>query len=418
MHNRPIEQVMVLSGGGARGAYQVGVCKHLYSTGWEPDMVLGNSIGATNGAILVAPNYDAVQDPHVREQIETPADLLEYVWLNHMLNLKLYTSFWPSIEPSRAVSQPPHLPLPELFDVLRDPDAHPQAFEDLVDQVQQELGPEIAEFTDSVSATVTAETRAAGLPERAATRGLLKFVLGLFKGRLRLPALIPRPGWHRVLEEYVDWDRLNDSEATCFGVASTDVTTGALQMFWNHLPPGAQGRETHIHVRHVLSSSSIPGVYPATKAEASAGEARYRWDGVLVANVPIAPAVDLIESVERVVVVLMAPWSERPEGPGFPPSEEETPVSGQAADEYVPTVGDALKRHLDWWMLAPLRSELRKLTDPLQRDKVKIVWPEALAQPGSPIDYLTNPLSIVDYRRDRNEQLIEVGRQDANNQGL
>jgi len=414
MTNQPIEQVLILSGGGARGAYQVGVCKHLYANTWEPDMILGNSIGATNGAILVAPNYDAVQDPEARAQIETPADLLDHVWRNHMLNLQLYTGLWPSLEPSRAMSQPPQLPLPELFDVLQDPDAHPQAFEELVDRVQQELGPEIEELT----ATVTAGTRAAEPLERAATRGLLKVALGLLKRRLRLPALIPRPGWRRVLEEYVDWDKLNDPEAAYFGVASTDVTTGALQMFWNHVPLGARGKETYIQVRHIMSSSSIPGVYPATKAEASQGEARYRWDGALVANVPIAPAVDLIEEAERVVVVLMTPWSEHPEGPGFPPSEEELPVSNQAADEYVPSVGDALKRHLDWWMLAPLRSEIRKLTDPVQRDKVKIVWPKALAQPGSAIAYLTNPLSIVDYREDRHEQLIAEGRKDAEGLGL
>ena len=137
----------------------------------------------------------------------------------------------------------------------------------------------------------------------------------------------------------------------------------------------------------------------------------------MVANVPIAPAFDLIDSVERIVVVLMAPWSEHPEGPGFPTSDEEGAIAGQAADEAVPTVGDALKRHLDWWMLAPLRSELRKLTS-AQRDKVKIVWPKDLAQPGSEIAYLTNPLSIVDYRADRNEQLIAVGRKDAQELGL
>ena len=413
MGNRPITRILVLSGGGARGAYQVGVCKHLYSVGWVPDMVLGNSIGATNGAILVAPNYAAVQDQQARARIGTPADLLEHVWLSDMLNLRLYTSFRPSMEPSRAALPPSQPSLLDVVDVLRDPEANSEVFEGLVDMVQEGLGPEIAELTREV----TAVTRSAEPPERELTRGVLKFVLGFFKKRLALSALIPRPGWHEVLEEYVDYGTLGGPDATCFGIASTDVVTGALQMFWNHLPPGAAGKATTIGVRHILSSSSIPGVYRATQAEASQGEARYRWDGVLVANVPIAPALDLIEGAERIVVVLMSPWSEYPEGPGFPPPGEEETVSGQAAGATEPTVGDALKRHLDWWMLAPLRSELRKLTQ-AQREKVKIVWPKDLARPGSGIEYLTNPLSIVDYRQDRNEQLIAVGRQDAANLGL
>ena len=413
MHNRPIERILVLSGGGARGAYQVGVCKHLYDVGWVPDMVLGNSIGATNGAMLVAPDYDAVQDPQAMARIETPADLLEHVWLTDMLNLNLYVPFWRSMEPSRAAAPPLQPALLGLAGVLQDPKANPEAFEGLVDVVQEELGPEIDELTREV----TVETRSAERPERELSRGLLKLVLRLIKKSFSLPALVPRPGWREVLEEYVDYVALGDPEAAYFGIASTDVATGALQMFWNHLPLDTWGEEVAVQVRHILSSSSIPGVYRATKAEASQGEERYRWDGVLVANVPIAPAFDLIDSVERIVVVLMAPWSEHPEGPGFPTSDEEGAIAGQAADEAVPTVGDALKRHLDWWMLAPLRSELRKL-DPVQRDKVKIVWPKDLAQPGSDIAYLTNPLSIVDYRADRNEQLIAVGRKDAQEMGL
>ena len=412
MHNQPIKRILVLSGGGARGAYQVGVCKHLYAAGWVPDMVLGNSIGATNGAVLVAPNYDAVQDPQARARIETPADLLEHVWLTDMLNLKLYVPFWRSMEPTRAAAPPSQPPLLGLADVFDDPEGNPEAFEGLVDIVQEGLGPEIAELTQEV----TAVTRSAELPERQLSRGLLKFVLRLIKRSFGLPALIPRPGWREVLEEYVDYVALGGPDAAYFGIASTDVATGALQMFWNHLPLDTWGTEAAIQVRHILSSSSIPGIYQATKAEASQGEARYRWDGALVANVPVAPALDLIDGAERIVVVLMTPWSEHPEGPGFPPPEEDA-VAGQAADEIVPTVGDALKRHLDWWMLAPLRSELRKLT-PAQRDKVKIVWPRDLAQPGSAIEYLTNPLSIVDYREDRNLQLIAEGRKDAENLGL
>src|SRR5437764_12906124 len=44
--------VLVLQGGGALGAYQVGVYQALHEAGLEPDWVIGTSIGAINGAII------------------------------------------------------------------------------------------------------------------------------------------------------------------------------------------------------------------------------------------------------------------------------------------------------------------------------------------------------------------------------
>ncbi|HUK03853.1 MAG TPA: patatin-like phospholipase family protein [Burkholderiales bacterium] len=43
---------LVLQGGGALGAYQVGVYEALHESGVEPDWVIGTSIGAINGAII------------------------------------------------------------------------------------------------------------------------------------------------------------------------------------------------------------------------------------------------------------------------------------------------------------------------------------------------------------------------------
>ncbi len=48
-----IEQtVLVLQGGGALGAYQLGVYQALHEAGLEPDWVIGTSIGAINGALI------------------------------------------------------------------------------------------------------------------------------------------------------------------------------------------------------------------------------------------------------------------------------------------------------------------------------------------------------------------------------
>ena len=45
---------LVLSGGGAKGAYQVGALKALQELGTTIDVVAGASIGALNGAVLVS----------------------------------------------------------------------------------------------------------------------------------------------------------------------------------------------------------------------------------------------------------------------------------------------------------------------------------------------------------------------------
>jgi len=46
------QTVLVLQGGGALGAYQVGVVQALHEAGIEPDWVIGTSIGAINGALI------------------------------------------------------------------------------------------------------------------------------------------------------------------------------------------------------------------------------------------------------------------------------------------------------------------------------------------------------------------------------
>ena len=57
-HPLPGQAVLVLQGGGALGAYQIGVYRALHESGIEPDWVIGTSIGAIN-ASLIAGNAPA-----------------------------------------------------------------------------------------------------------------------------------------------------------------------------------------------------------------------------------------------------------------------------------------------------------------------------------------------------------------------
>jgi NTE family protein len=51
-HNNKAQVVLVLQGGGALGAYQVGVYQALHEAGVEPDWIIGTSIGAINAALI------------------------------------------------------------------------------------------------------------------------------------------------------------------------------------------------------------------------------------------------------------------------------------------------------------------------------------------------------------------------------
>ncbi len=71
----PGQVVLVLQGGGALGAYQVGVYEALHDAGIEPDWVIGTSIGAINAA-LIAGNAPADRMGRLNafwEHVEQPA---------------------------------------------------------------------------------------------------------------------------------------------------------------------------------------------------------------------------------------------------------------------------------------------------------------------------------------------------------
>lgn len=55
----PGQVVLVLQGGGALGAYQVGVYQAMHEAGIEPDWIIGTSIGAINGAIIAGNRVEA-----------------------------------------------------------------------------------------------------------------------------------------------------------------------------------------------------------------------------------------------------------------------------------------------------------------------------------------------------------------------
>lgn len=73
MHVLPGKVTLVLQGGGALGAYQVGVYQAMHEAGIEPEWVIGTSIGAINGAIIAGnkPEHRLVQLGRFWETMQT-----------------------------------------------------------------------------------------------------------------------------------------------------------------------------------------------------------------------------------------------------------------------------------------------------------------------------------------------------------
>ncbi len=113
----PPEVAFVLGGGGHRGAYEVGMLTALTEQGIRPDVVLGTSIGAVNGAAIArSPNTDGVA-------------LLEQAWIDLNFGDVFPGSLWSRAR--SAVRQRTYLhandQLREWLEGLLDDDA----FEDL-----------------------------------------------------------------------------------------------------------------------------------------------------------------------------------------------------------------------------------------------------------------------------------------------
>lgn len=122
-HSLPGQVVLVLQGGGALGAYQLGVYQAMHEAGIEPDWVVGTSIGAINGAIIAGNRPEQrMARLHAfwdRMEIEGSAwfgagqDGVAGVWVNQVMsNLRTISGGLPGFfRPSVAGMMGVHAPL-------------------------------------------------------------------------------------------------------------------------------------------------------------------------------------------------------------------------------------------------------------------------------------------------------------------
>jgi NTE family protein len=247
------KRALVLSGGGARGAYHVGVLEALVAHGWMadgkgPDIIAGTSIGAINAAAIASGRTIAELKRrwlgmHTEDVHQLSPDLPPLARpLARLLLRSILTS----------EDHAPHEPLPE-----------------------ENMSLTLGGFRDRVSALFTAQ------PFRS---------------------LLDTAPWRHTLASWMDFERINSPDAPALLLTATDVQTGALRTFCNRTIDGRP--HDVIAMEHLLASSSIPMVYPWTEIDG----AKY-WDGAVLSNTPLGPIIDLAGDDDlEILVVLMTPW--------------------------------------------------------------------------------------------------------------
>jgi NTE family protein len=360
------KKALVLSGGGGRGAYHIGVIEQLVASGWMqdgkgPDIIAGTSIGAINAAALASGL--------------TVAQLKER-WL------KMHTE-----EVHRLSRDVPPASRPLLRWLLR-----------------------------SVLTSEDHGGASAALPEdqrHLSAQGLFDRLGELFRVH-PFRSLLDTAPWRKTLSEWMNFERINSSEAPALLLAATELQTGALRVFCNR-ELNDRPADT-ITLDHLMASSSIPIVYPWTEI----GAGKY-WDGAVLANTPLEPVIDLAkDETLDIVVVMMTPWN-------VDPDTMRTQTRQMPKD-----VVQALSLTLDWALLASYRVAFEMLEHRNQLAEAAARLERAAQQSGDQTLLLSMPIPrrvalptviapqtlmpldwIIDYETANHQTLFAMGKADA-----
>jgi NTE family protein len=204
LSDAPFDIVLVFQGGGALGAYQVGVYEAMHEMGIEPDWVIGTSIGAINGALIAGNRPD-----------------------ERLVKLE---EFWRRMEKRRATFWPSTMG----FD-------HPASL------MMNALAPSHAIISGGIPDFFQ--------PNPAAWFNA-KSALGIEKA-----AYYDTEPLRRTLVELADFSRL-DHEEKCdvrLTVGAVNGSTGAMRYF--------DSREEEIGPRHIMASGALAPAFPAVRID-------------------------------------------------------------------------------------------------------------------------------------------------------
>jgi NTE family protein len=121
---------------------------------------------------------------------------------------------------------------------------------------------------------------------------LLQFAAYLFSKRAIKPLLDTKP-LQKVLHDNLDFTALKKSKTKII-ITAVNMLTGHPEFF----------NQSQIQLEHILASSAMPLLFPWQEIN---GEPY--WDGGVMVNTPIAPALDF--GADEIIVVLLSPVSHK-----------------------------------------------------------------------------------------------------------
>lgn len=365
-------RTLVLSGGGGRGAFHAGVYKYLMETNktnidsthqgaWTPQVIVGTSIGAVNGAAIA--------------QGMSAAEL---------------ERFWLSLRENDIQGLPPGMGWLA------------RRVANLV--LRPTIGTHLHRVPPEISLSPAADDSWPPLP--LLPRALSERLIGRWSNLLDTGPL------HQTMLTRMKFDeaKINTSTVTLL-ISATNVRTGEAVVFSNRTVDDPKGRNRYKHSKitskRVIASCSIPMVYPWTKDD----DGEVYWDGAIVQNTPLGPAFDAVSRVPidepmEAVIVMMTPWWE---------SEPDRYYEGGRLPQ---DFGEAMTWTLDWALLSSFRRDLKQAEtfNKLAQDDVahgispryRIVKPIIVAP-----DAFLPATRIIDYDEAASRSLIDAGYQAA-----
>lgn len=380
------KHAVILSGGGADGAYEVGVLKALFNgrspstnkTPIEPEIFCGTSVGAFNAAFLVS---------HWKKRGTAVIGDLEDLWLNYLADN----------------------PGTSDYGVFRLRLLDPRSFLDPRAYFPNPLKPVGLFAGDAFRLGVEALQRAYVLVAgRDAT--LLERAIET----LNVSSIIDRSPLERTLKRWIDFGTIREAAGTTeLRIAATNWATGKVKIFKNHEMTDKLGLQA------VLASTAIPGIFPQTKV----GSQPF-LDGGVVLNTPLEPAIEA-GATDIHVIYLSADVKK------IPLAQMENTMTTVLRQQFITW---ARANHMD---IESVRSsnKKRKLLDELgekltkeQENYLLRVVPTARKEPRArgrhrhlvihryyPHESLSGVLGMLDFSRGSIEERIERGFNDASN---
>lgn len=365
-------RTLVLSGGGGRGAFHAGVYKYLmedqksgidddHQGVWTPDIVVGTSIGAVNGAAIVQ---------------GISAQRLEAIWLG--------------LREHDIQGLPPGMKIISRWIARR--------------VLKTMIGVNLPQVPKNQATSTEPEEFWPPLP--LMPKWMAEKLIGRWVNLLDTGPLLQTLKSKFQLDE----QKIAERPATLM-ITATNVQTGERAIFSNKAiyrqRNGNLEQRPDVHkgisLRRIIASCSIPLVYPWTYDDKTKS---YYWDGALVANTPIGAALDAVrdkppEIPMEVVVVLMTPWWD---------DDEPAP---ERANKLPKSFDDAITWMLDWMLLSSFRERLNMINiyndlADLERNagskdlhyrkvNVTIVAPDKFFNVARIIDYDEYSADLIEY---------------------